>query len=681
MSIKIDLANQVRQTTLPRWKPLLPLFEAVINSFQAIKEANLPANIPGQITVRVERERNLFDDETPPVVGFSVEDNGIGLDDGNFDSFNTAFSSNKEAIGGKGLGRFTWLKAFELARVRSTFIDENGTFQTRVFDFDENYDLDERGLPKPAESLTRGTTIELVTLRQEYRDRVPRSTEILIQKLIEHFILVLLESGCPKFILIDLGQRHDLNDIFERDYKSSASSHTFEIGETRFTVHGFRLPTSRTTKHKLVYAADQRAVTSDKLEEHLPTLGSRLEDENGSSFFYLAIVQSPYLSAHVTPNRSDFAFSVDDADLELGLSDEPLIPRGEIRNKVIEFIEEDLSSIIENINTAKYERIKRYIHRSAPQYKFLLRHASSFLKKLSPTPSNSEIETVLHREHHRREVDLKRESTRIIREADKIDDYEGYHQRLKHFVNNYNELGLSALAQYVSHRKIILEFLQRAIAKPDGEVKYPLEQVVHQLVFPMRFTSEEIPDSQQNLWMIDERLTFHTFIASDKRLDALGSVIHSDSALRGDVVIFDENVIFADVDPKDNPINSITTIEFKRPGLNNYNESNNPVRQAYRLVEAVRKGTFKRDGQAVAVANDRIPAFAYCICDFTPTLREVMKDIDASPTPDNQGYYGFHKGYGVYFEVIDYNKMLRDATKRNRIFFDKLNLVDTHAPS
>jgi len=30
MSIKIDLRNQVRQTNLPKWKPLLPVFEAVL---------------------------------------------------------------------------------------------------------------------------------------------------------------------------------------------------------------------------------------------------------------------------------------------------------------------------------------------------------------------------------------------------------------------------------------------------------------------------------------------------------------------------------------------------------------------------------------------------------------------------------------------------------------------------
>jgi len=71
----------------------------------------------------------------------------------------------------------------------------------------------------------------------------------------------------------------------------------------------------------------------------------------------------------------------------------------------------------------------------------------------------------------------------------------------------------------------------------------------------MRFTSDDIPESQQNLWMIDERLTFHTFIASDKRLGALENVIDSDSDLRGDVLIFDENIVFADEDPSEHPIN------------------------------------------------------------------------------------------------------------------------------
>src|SRR5580704_3076312 len=117
MSIRVNIANQVRQTTVLAWRPLLPLFEAVMNSFQAIKEAKLPSNIPGQITIELVRNRQQLDLDVPPISGFRIIDNGIGLDDRNYDSFNTAFSPHKLARGGKGLGRFTWLKAFDHAKI------------------------------------------------------------------------------------------------------------------------------------------------------------------------------------------------------------------------------------------------------------------------------------------------------------------------------------------------------------------------------------------------------------------------------------------------------------------------------------------------------------------------------------------------------------------------------------
>jgi len=67
MSLRVNIANQVRQTTVLAWRPLLPLFEAVMNSFQAIKEAKLPSNIPGQITIEVVRNRQQLDLEVPPI--------------------------------------------------------------------------------------------------------------------------------------------------------------------------------------------------------------------------------------------------------------------------------------------------------------------------------------------------------------------------------------------------------------------------------------------------------------------------------------------------------------------------------------------------------------------------------------------------------------------------------------
>jgi hypothetical protein len=676
MSIKIDLRNQVRQTNLPKWKPLLPLFEAIMNSFQAIRDAKTKGNI----VIDIERERSLLADDNPAVIGFRITDDGIGLTDENFDSFNTAFSPQKMRIGGKGLGRFTWLKAFDRAQIASVFKDDiSGQLLRRSFVFDENYDLDDRGLPKPVTTGTTGTVIQLLDYRDTYKAECPRTVEVIVEKLIEHFLLVMLEPDCPHLAVRDSRQTYDINDIFEKDYKADASTHSFTVSEVPFTLHGFRLPTSRTTKHKLVYAADQRAVISDNLGDYLPNLTSRLIDEDEESFFYLAVVQSQYLSEHVAPGRTDFDFSpVEDADLETpDLFAQTAIRRADIRNNALPLIQEDLSAIIDTINATKLERIRNYVHTDAPQYRILLKYSSEFIDKLPPQPSRVDMETTLHRELYQREVKMKQESSRIIKEAEKVDNYEEYSRRFSNFMEQYNELGASALAQYVAHRKIILEFLTRAITIPEGERKYPLERVVHQLVFPMRHTSEDTPYTQQNLWMIDERLTFHSFISSDNPLNK-HPMLESNSEKRGDIVIFDEKIIFGDVRMDEHPINSITTIEFKRPGRNDYDDKENPIRQAFRLINDIRSGAFKISGRRISVANEKIPATAYCICDITPTLETALGDLDAQKTPDNQGYYGFNKTHNVYFEVIDYNKILRDATRRNRIFFDKLNIVSDH---
>jgi hypothetical protein len=679
MTIKIDLGNQVRQTVLPQWKPLLPLFEAVMNSFQALRDAKLPKGTPAHVTVSVIRENDLFKDDEPAISGFEITDNGIGLDDSNFDSFNTAFSRRKALIGGKGLGRFTWLKAFEGAQIESVFSDGDGALLSRSYIFDEGYTLDTAGLPKPVTRGTPGTTITLNNLRASYKAKLPRSTDVIIQKMIEHFILVFLEPDCPMVTLTDQGLRYDLNEIFEKDYRQAASKHIFKIEDAEFVLHGFRLPTTRTTKHKLVYAADQRGVVSDKLEDFVPNLSSRLEDQDGNAFFYLAIIQSPYLSEHVNIGRTDFDFaSADDADLEAPLLETGLIPRAAIRERAIEYIESDLETIIETINASKIEKIRRYIQSDAPQYRILLRNADRFINKLSPSPSRAEIETALHRELHQRETELKRQGSRIIKEADKIDNYEDYHARFSQFLDDYNELGLSALAQYVGHRKIIIEFLERAISlPPDDAARYPLEEVVHRLVFPMQATNGDTPYNEQNLWMIDERLTYHSFIASDKQLRSL-ETLKTKSAQRGDIVVFDEKIVFSDVNPAEHPINSITTIEFKRPGRDNYTDADNPLAQAFKLVEEIRNSEFQIKGRPVPVSNKDIPASLYCICDLTPSFRRVLKMLDAFVTPDNQGYYGFHRGFNAYYEVIDYTKMLRDAKNRNRVFFEKLNLVNNH---
>lgn len=452
--------------------------------------------------------------------------------------------------------------------------------------------------------------------------------------------------------------------------------HNFEIKGVKFKLHGFNLTTPRLSHHKLVYAANRRGVLSDNLRDYIPNLSSRLNDDGNGSFIYYGVLHSDYLTQKVNPARTDFDIGTgEDADIEQSSLFEQEITRADIREKALGLIQIDLANAISAINKVKLEKIRDYVHADAPQYNVLMRYSSEFVDKIPSAPSKPEIEAALHRELHDREVKLKKDSNRIIKEAEKLDDYESYHQKLSQFMNSYNELGTAALAQYVMHRKILLEFLKQAISRDAATSQYPLEELVHQLVFPMRSTSEDIPYHEQNLWILDERLAFHSFISSDKPLGGIQSRLQSTSKLRPDLLIFDEKIIFSDDKLDDHPINSIIVVEFKKPGRNDYSANDNPIRQSLKLIQKIREGKFLVDGRPVTVANDKIPATAYAVCDLTPTLRNALNEFDAFVTPDGQGYYGFQRTFGMYYEVVSYDKLLRDAEKRNRIFFDKLNIL------
>jgi hypothetical protein len=561
--LRTNLQNQVRQTPLPKWKPLIPVFEPVVNSIQAIRDLDRDRRTAGdgRVVIEIEREPGLLKEALPPISGFKISDNGVGFNDQNFDSFNTSYSDYKLKQGGKGVGRFTWLKALDRAEIDSTFQPEAEPPQRRRFVFDENYDPD-KALPSPAPGRPIETTVHLSHFKDLYRAEFPKRADQLVLRIVEHFLLIFMEPDCPKIIVCDQGLAHSANDTYEKDFKTVASVHTFNIKDAVFTLHGFRLSAPRTSKHKLVYAANQRGVISDNLSEFMPNLTGRLTDKDGDTFVYLGIVQSPYLTEHVNPARTDFDLSsADDADVEEPTLFADEIRRSDIRDRSIEHIQIDLAQVLRNINEAKEERIRSYVQDEAPQYKILMKYSGEFIDRIPPLASKTEIEVALHKELYQREVKLKQEGSRIIKEAEKVDDYAEYHKRISVFMANYNELGVSALAQYITHRRIIIDFLDRAISIGPGQEKYPLEEVVHQLVFPMRRTSEDIPYHEQNLWLIDERLTFHSFIASDKPLSSHKDFT-SDSTKRPDLFIYDRKIIFSE---GEQPINSVTNSRIQAP--------------------------------------------------------------------------------------------------------------------
>jgi len=94
-----------------------PVVEAVVNAIQAIDEKGRK---DGKVTVRALRSNQLeIDGNLPEIVGFEIEDNGVGFTNEHRKSFDTLYSDLKISEGGKGFGRFTCLKHFEDLHVAS----------------------------------------------------------------------------------------------------------------------------------------------------------------------------------------------------------------------------------------------------------------------------------------------------------------------------------------------------------------------------------------------------------------------------------------------------------------------------------------------------------------------------------------------------------------------------------
>lgn len=236
------------------------------------------------------------------------------------------------------------------------------------------------------------------------------------------------------------------------------------------------------------------------------------------------------------------------------------------------------------------------------------------------------------------------------------------------YLREVNDLNMSKLADYVVQRRVVLDFLEASIRLlPTGN--YAAEDQIHQIVCPMRTTSDDVPIDQMNLWVLDDRLAYHHYLASDRKIKNADKTINVNSNERPDVILFNHLCAFAD-----KAFGSIVILEFKKPMRDNYTEEENPVSQVVRYVRRIRnKEELDKNGRPISV-HENTPFFAYVICDLTPKLRQYLQDEDYKMLPDGDGYFDYHSAYRLYVEIVSFDKLLKDANQRNTAFFDKLHL-------
>lgn len=674
MNLNTSLKGRLRNTNLPKTNVLYPLFEAVVNSIHSIDAFNKSKGDENyneeNIRIKIIRSPQItaMEEVKLDIIGFEIIDSGVGFNSDNYTSFQTLDSEYKISLGCRGVGRLLWLKAFDKVVVKSVY-QENSKIFTRQFELNVDNNIhNESNTETPGINIE--TSITLIGIHKEYSKYLRKTASTIARDLLEHCLWYFIRSGgAPNITLMDGDELFSLHNEYDALMINASDTDKFTIKGRDFEITHVKLKSSLQNKHSIVFSAADRVVKEESLQGKITGLFGYLKDD-GENFSYMCFLTSDYLTEKVNPERVGFNIS----ESVEGIFAEEEISFNEIREGAINIITEYLEQYLADNKLEGIKRLTEFIDLKAPRYRPILNRISENDQIVDPSISDKDLDIKLHSLLMNIESQLLAEGHDLMVPGD-IENQEDYIKRIDEYLSKAGDVKRSDLANYVTHRKVILDLLKSAIQKgTDG--KYSKEDVLHRLIMPMQLTSSDIRFDESNLWLIDERLAFHNFLASDKTLTSI-PISDSTSTKEPDILglnVFDNPILVNDGDRM--PLASITVVEIKRPMRNDATagEEKDPIEQALGYLKRVRSGSVTTAQGRPIPNSDNIPGFCYVICDITPTIKNRCDLFNLKVTADKLGYFGYNDNYNAYIEVISFDRLLNMATERNKAFFDKLGL-------
>lgn len=551
-----------------------------------------------------------------------------------------------------------------------TYQDVAGDQRTRQFRFSVAREV-EQG-EEPGDFTDPGTLVSLDGFKKSFQQSAPKSVEPIAREVLEHCIWYFLRpGGAPEVTVIeeDDGETVSLRHLMDDFLHSKMETATVAIKGQSFNMVNLRLKASaRNVMPRLYWCAANRVVMEENLTGKIPGLYGRLKDEASTEFTYACYLSSNFLDEHVRADRTAFDLAERAPDTatveELSLDD--------IRAGVLEKVEKILADPLKAAREEGRARVNDFVANRAPRYRPVLARLESLGVTVDPSVKDQDLELLLHRNLQKLEAEAMAEGHAIFAE-DGFTQPEDYAERLARYLETVTDINQSDLAAYVSRRRALLDVLARLI-RTDGQGKYSREDQIHELLFPMRTDSNEVGADASNLWIIDERLAFHDYLASDKTLRSM-PITDAESTKEPDILatrITPGPVLASEGERL--PLPSIVVVEIKRPMRNDASEDRDPIQQCLDYVKRVRAGRVKTASGRLIPETPQPPAFCYVIADLTSRMIDRCEYANLRPTHDGLGYFGFNEPAKAYIEVMSFDHLVNDAFKRNRAFFDKLGL-------
>lgn len=655
---------------------LLPLQEIIVNSIQSIEDK---AEKTGTISIKIIRGKQSvlggeFKEPYSPIIGFEVFDNGVGFIRSRFHAFNDAFTDLNRGKGCKGVGRYTVLACFGSMEVDSLFFEDKKWYN-RKFKFDVINGINPEGDEnlKPLKSGELKTIVKLNNYKKGFHDYIIKNRiEIkdIAKGIIDHCLLYFLAGEAPEIRLFNEKEPNQsifINDLFKQFVKFDKKSKDLKINgiESPFSLDYLRNYDNKS--HSFHLCANKREVGNKiNIGNYIPSFVNGLTDEQSEKYFLSVYVTGDFLDERANNQRNKFAIpqksedktSFDEISIEELLTD----VSENLRNQYSEHI----SAAIEEKNS----KIHSYIlNPNKPRLAY--RHLLTVDNIFDDIPANISEER-LESELHKKTFKLEQKRNRAFDKAfaKKKYDKEEFSKIIHEVLREEAAFSAGKLADLMIRRKAVIKLFRKYLEWRNDE-NYMLEEDLHNIIFTMGAESNTMPNEYHNLWLLDERLTFNSFINSDKQLRT-NQHIETESQKEPDLLIYDFPWAYSD---NPNQVNSIVLFEFKRPGRDMKTPDD-------KKLDAQLEGYFEKLMESKAKSHkgkylniqDGTPKFAYIVCDLHKDLIEYnVKRNYFNETPHGT-LFKINPALNLYYEAMSYETMIDFAEKRHDAFFKALGI-------
>lgn len=682
------------------------LYEAFMNSWEAIVEKFTPEHIDfGKISIKLflkdtllSNQNGVFDFDR-----FEVEDNGIGLNEINYNRLLTLRDDSK-MLSNKGTGRIQFIHFFDETKIQSTYKDNNGVFRdievtlskkeiflsnNAIVRLDKESDsslnssctqvifsipLDEKDnsyySDLSAESIQDDLVKHFLSLLCENKNKLPKINVVVYQGSKEYANLTISNENIPQpdkdeSLDIAYSKLDERNKIVKSDNKETFKLKAFKISSNELSSNAIYLVSKGSTGRPI-------------------DLYNLKKDDEIDGHRYMFLLSGKYLDDRDRDDRGNIEL-IESKEFR-NQNEGSLFPEEVI---LIESIKDEtnckINSLYKELESKNQEKNKNI---DALKEMFLLNDntVDSIRKKIKNTDSDEKILKTIY------EVDseIEAEKDNQIKEQiealksltpDKTDDYQNeLRKRVNEFVTLIPMQNRTALSKYVARRKLVLELFDQILNKELEAVRNNKkeridEKLLHNLIFQQSTESDNPEDS--DLWLINEEyIYFRGF--SENKLDDVK--IGDDYLFKRECDMNDEEKEYKHKCNKDAgdrrpdvllfpKEGKCIIIEFKAPEVD-VSDHLNQINRYSRLINNL--------------SNDRIRIntyYGYLIGENIDVdeVQDADSDFISScnlnyiyrPYKKITGKFGRENG-ALYTEILKFSTLLERAKLRNQIFIDKL---------